>query len=292
MGPADEASVGSTDEESGGSGHGHAPVSVDWPRGYGESTWWPIVVVAGVAGIYASVGFLLLGFRPDPFLPPVLGVLSFVGAVAVFLVGLLGWNYHGFVRPYRIGLGPEAGNRFRWGVVLFIVAEVMTFGSGFAYYAFIRVGPWPPGQLPHLLSSLVAINTALLVASSVTLHVAEGALDEGRRRRFLGLLGVTVLLGLVFLAGQAYEYYELIVHEGFTLGGVFASAFFGLTGLHGLHVALGIVMLSIVLLRARRGQFSDDRHAALTTASAYWHFVDAVWLILVAVLYVGAAFTL
>lgn len=276
------------DEESRGSGHDHAPVSVDWPRGYGESTWWPIVVVAGVAGIYFSVGFLLLGFRPDPFLPSILGVLSLVGAVAVFLGGLLGWNYHGFVAPYRVGLGPEARNRFRWGVALFIVAEVMTFGSGFAYYAFVRVGPWPPGTLPHLLSSLVAINTALLVASSVTLHVAEGALDEGRRRRFLGLLGVTVLLGLVFLAGQAYEYYELIVHEGFTLGGVFASAFFGLTGLHGLHVALGIVMLSIVLVRARRGQFSGDRHAALTTASAYWHFVDAVWLVLVAVLYVGA----
>lgn len=280
------------DDESHGGGHDHAPVSADWPRGYGESTWWPIVVVAGVAGIYGGAGLLLLANRPDPFVGPALGALALLGGLGVFLGGLLGWNYHGFVSRHRLGLGPGAEGRFRWGVALFIVAEVMTFGSGFAYYAFVRVGPWPPGPLPHLLSSLVAVNTLLLVTSSVTLHVAEGALRDGRRRRFLGLLGATVALGVVFLAGQAYEYYELIVHEGFTLAeGAFASAFFGLTGLHGLHVGLGIVMLSIVLVRAGRGQFSADRHAAVTTASAYWHFVDAVWLILVAVLYVGASVT-
>ena len=275
-----------------GSGHGHAPVAVDWPRGYGESTWWPIVVVAGVVGLYAGAGLLLLAGQPDPYVGPLPGALVALGGLTAFLGGLLGWNYHGFVAPYAFGLGEAAANRFRWGTALFICAEVMTFGSGFAYYAFVRVGPWPPGPLPHLLSSLVAINTLLLVTSSVTLHLADGALREGRRRRFLALLSATLVLGLVFLAGQAYEYYELVVAEGFTLAeGVFASAFFGLTGLHGLHVALGAVMLAIVLVRARRGQFSADRHAAVATASAYWHFVDAVWLVLVAALYVGASFT-
>lgn len=282
----------SADERSADGGHEHAPVAADWPRGYGESTWWPVVVVAGVAGIYLGAGLLLLARRPGSPVGPVLGALAFVGGLGLFLSGLAGWNYHGFVSGYRLGSRPGVETRFLWGVALFIAAEVMTFGAGFAYYAFVRVGAWPPGPLPHLLSSLVAVNTLLLVASSVTLHVADGALRDGRRRRFLAHLGATVLLGLVFLAGQAYEYYGFVVEEGFTLAeGAYASAFFGLTGLHGLHVGLGLVMLSVVLFRASRGQFSAERHAAVTTATAYWHFVDAVWLVLVAVLYVGAAVT-
>lgn len=277
------------DDSSGERGGSHAPVSADWPEGYGESTWWPIVVVAGVVGIYGGLGLLLVGARSATRISPVLGAVAFVGGVVVFVGGLLGWNYHGFVSSRRLPLGSSAGRRFRWGVALFIVAEVMTFGSGLAYYAFVRVGAWPPGPLPHLLSSLLVVNTVLLVSSSVVLHRAEGALRDGRRRRFVALLAATVFLGVCFLAGQAYEYYELIVTEGFTLThGIYSSAFFGLTGLHGLHVGLGVVMLALVLVRAARGQFSADSHAAVTTASVYWHFVDAVWLVLVAVLYVGA----
>jgi cytochrome c oxidase subunit 3 len=100
---------------------------------------------------------------------------------------------------------------------------------------------------------------------------------------------VTLLLGVVFVGGQVLEYYEFIVNEGFTLtDGVFASAFYGLTGLHGLHVSLGAVMIGIVFIRSMRGQYSADRHVSVTTASMYWHFVDAVWILLVVVLYVGA----
>ena len=281
--------MGSTDEETHDGDAEYPPVSADWPRGFGESTWWPIVVVAGVTGIYLGVGLLVVASRPEVALGYLPGVVTFAGGLLAFLGGVAGWNYHGFVTSRRLPLSPGYERRFLWGVVLFVVAEIATFGSGLAYYAFVRVGPWPPGPLPSLLTSLLAVNTALLVTSSVLLHRAEGALGAGDRRRFLALLGGTVLLGLVFLAGQAYEYYELVAHEGLTLSeGVFASAFFGLTGLHGLHVGLGIVMLAVVLVRGRRGDFSPDGHAALTTASLYWHFVDAVWLVLVAVLYVGA----
>jgi cytochrome c oxidase subunit 3 len=94
---------------------------------------------------------------------------------------------------------------------------------------------------------------------------------------------------VVFIGGQIYEYYEFIVHEGFTLtSGFFASAFFGLTGLHGLHVSLGAVLLGVVLVRALAGQYSAERHVSVSTASMYWHFVDVVWIFLVVVLYVGA----
>jgi cytochrome c oxidase subunit 3 len=174
--------------------------------------------------------------------------------------------------------------------VLFLVSDVATFSAGFVYYAFVRVGTWPPSELPPLLGSLVLANTLLLVASSFTLHYAHEALVAGRRRRFLGALGVTTLLGVVFLAGQAAEYAEFVAEEGFTLAsGAYASAFYGLTGLHGLHVALGVLLLAIALWRALGGQFDAERDTAVRTASLYWHFVDVVWLVLVVALYVGAA---
>ena len=279
-----------------GDGHasgGHGPADPDWPHGYGEATWWPIVVVAGVVGIYAGVGLVVLAGLETPLVGPVVGPLVLAGGLVTFLGGVAGWTYQGFVSGYRLRRWTDVTDRFRWGAVLFVCAEVATFGAAFAYYGFVRAGPWPPGHLPDLLSSLVAANTALLVASSGTLHVAHEALLDGRRRRFVGLLGATVLLGLVFLIGQAYEYYEFLVVEGFTpTGGAYASAFYGLTGLHGLHVAFGVTMLAVVLARARYGQYDADRHASVTTATLYWHFVDAVWLLLVAVVYVGAAVTL
>jgi cytochrome c oxidase subunit 3 len=85
------------------------------------------------------------------------------------------------------------------------------------------------------------------------------------------------------------EYYEFIVREGFTLtSGIYSSAFFGLTGLHGLHVTLGAVILGVVFVRGLFGQYSAERHVSVSTASMYWHFVDVVWVFLVVVLYVGA----
>jgi cytochrome c oxidase subunit 3 len=94
---------------------------------------------------------------------------------------------------------------------------------------------------------------------------------------------------VVFIGGQIYEYYEFIIHENFTIAeGAYASAFYGLTGLHGLHVSLGAVLLGIVFVRALYGQYDAERHTSVSTASMYWHFVDAVWIFLVVVLYAGA----
>jgi cytochrome c oxidase subunit 3 len=175
-------------------------------------------------------------------------------------------------------------------MVLFLATDVATFGAGFVYYFFVRADPWPPAHLPELLGSLVVINTAILVASSVTLHLAHRSLDRDDRTRFLTWLGLTVVLGAVFVGGQALEYYEFVVAEGFTItSGVFGSAFYGLTGLHGFHVTLGVAILVVILVRGLRGGYGPDRDTSVATASLYWHFVDAVWLFLVAVLYVGAA---
>lgn len=267
----------------------HHPASEDWPRGYGEASWWPLVVAVGASGIYAGAGLFVLGRGHLPLIGSTVGPLVFIAGMAAFLAGLYGWTYHAFVKRFPGRAGRAVSRRFRWATWLFLAAEAATFGAGFGYYFYVRAGPWPPGELPHLVSSLVMANTALLVASSVTMHFAHDAIRAGERRRFLGLLGTTVLLGLGFLAGQVWEYYEFIIREGFTLaGGMFASAFFGLTGLHGLHVSLGVVLLGVLLVRALAGQFSADHHLAVTTVSMYWHFVDAVWIFLVVTLYVGA----
>jgi cytochrome c oxidase subunit 3 len=273
--------------------HGHhLPAVQDWPRGFGEASWWPFVTALGGAGIYVGAALFILGQGESPIVPSIAGPAVVVGSVALFLAGLYGWLYHAFVSAFWSREASEQSeNKLRWGMVAFLGSEIATFGALFAYYFFIRAGTWPPQELPHLVNSLVLGNTAILIVSSVTLHFAHVAIRNDDRRKFLLWLVGTLLLGVVFLGGQLYEYYEFIVNSDFTLtSGVFGSAFFGLTGLHGLHVTLGAVLLAIVLARGLMGQYSAERHVSVSTVSMYWHFVDVVWVFLVVVLYVGAEF--
>ncbi|MEY7848143.1 heme-copper oxidase subunit III [Natrarchaeobius sp. A-rgal3] len=267
----------------------HGGESPDSHESHDHRSVWPIVAAFGFAGLYAGAALTLLAYSAET-VPPILGAVVAVGGVAVAVAGLAGWLHEAYLERY--GAGPaDPGTRQLHVVtmVLFVFTDLGTFGAGFIYYAFIRVGAWPPAELPPLVGSLVLANTLVLVASSVTFHLAHRGLEYGRRRQFVGLLALTVALGVVFLAGQAFEYYEFIVTEGFTLAdGTFASAFFGLTGLHGLHVALGVVLLAILLGRALSGHYEPERDTSVATVGIYWHFVDVVWLFLVAVLYLGA----
>jgi cytochrome c oxidase subunit 3 len=246
---------------------------------------WPVVAALGAGTLYLGVGLALVGRGLVP--TPVPAALIGIGVPAL-VAGLAGWTNEAFLSG-----GPSLRDRsglYTGGMALFLVSDVATFAAGFVYYAFVRAGAWPPAELPALLGSLVVANTALLLASSVTLHYGHRALEAGDRRRFLGLLGATLGLGALFVVGQAVEYYEFVVGEGFGLSaGAFASAFYGLTGLHGLHVALGVVLLAVVTGRALRGAYAPGRDASVRTVSLYWHFVDGVWLFLVVVLYVGAS---
>ncbi|WP_227354720.1 cytochrome c oxidase subunit 3 [Haladaptatus salinisoli] len=270
--------------------HSHHPATEDWPRGFGEASWWPFVSAVGATGLYTGAALYVMSQGGNGTVAPIYGPAVFVAGTVVFLVGVYGWLYHGFVDHYwsREAAG---GTKLRWAMILFLGTEVATFGAGFVYYFFIRTGAWPPsGQtIPPLLNSLVLVNTLILVTSSFTLHFAHTSLLSGKRRRFVGLLALTVALSVVFLGGQIFEYYEFITHEGFTLtSGVFGSAFFGLTGLHGLHVTLGVVLMTILLARALLGQYDAERDTSVSTVSMYWHFVDAVWLFLVVSIYAGA----
>lgn len=168
------------------------------------------------------------------------------------------------------------------GMILFIASEVMFFGGLFGAYFNIRAGfpEWPPAGTPAIEIVVTIALTVVLLSSSVSQHLAMGAIKRGDRRALVRWVGLTVCLGLSFLAGQAYEYSTL----GFGPGdNVFTTLFFTITGFHGAHVAAGLVILLLVILRADR--FSAENHGQVEAATYYWHFVDAVWLFVFTALY-------
>ena len=267
----------------------HLPAVEDWPRGFGEASWWPFIAALGVGGIYVGAALFIMG-NTYSVVSPIVGPAVLVGSTAMFLGGLYGWLYHAFVVNFwEHGTEGHGSGTLRFAMLLFLGTEVATFGAGFVYYFFVRSGAWSTDLLPHLLSPLILINTTILIASSFTLHFAHVALRKGDRTWFVRLLGVTLLLGIIFIGGQLLEYYEFLIVEGFSLEtGVFGSAFYGLTGLHGLHVSLGAILLAILFFRGLYGHYSAEKHTSVSTVSMYWHFVDIVWVFLVVVIYVGA----
>ena len=175
------------------------------------------------------------------------------------------------------------------GMILFLASEIMFFSGLFAAYFSTRAAnkPWPPVEFEHILNpfSLILVATGILVASSFTCQFAVWAIRRGDRRGFLRNIGVTFLLGILFLLMQAYDY-TLLFDEGMTLGsGPFGTTYFTLTGFHGAHVFGGVLMLGVVLYRGMAGQFSARHHDAVEAASLYWHFVDVVWILLFSILY-------
>ncbi len=142
--------------------------------------------------------------------------------------------------------------------------------------AFSVVGPWP----------IPTINTALLLSSGVTLTIAHHALIAGERGKTIAWMWVTVLLGMVFLGLQAFEYHHAYAELNLKLSsGIYGSTFFMLTGFHGFHVFVGMLMLLFITLRLMKGHFTKDRHFGFEGAAWYWHFVDVVWLGLYVVVY-------
>ncbi len=171
------------------------------------------------------------------------------------------------------------------GMLLFIISEVMLFGAFFTAYFFIRVvnGDTWPGPGEHLPVAVAGVNTAILVSSSFTMHWAlEGARRENRRAMRIGLL-TTLLLGATFLCIQINEYF----HIGFAISeNAQSSIFYGLTGLHGAHVFVGLTLLAFATIRAFRGHFSAEKHLGVEIPGIYWHFVDVMWIVVYTTVYI------
>ena len=170
------------------------------------------------------------------------------------------------------------------GIFLFIASEIMLFGAFFTAYFFVRVAngiDWPPK--PFELPVFVAgINTAILVTSSFTMHWALQSIKRGNRAGMKAGLVLTLLMGLAFLLTQMLEYARI----GFNPSdGAFASVFFGLTGLHGAHVFVGLTLLTVATVRAFRGHFTPEHHHGVEIPGIYWHFVDVMWIVVYATIY-------
>jgi cytochrome c oxidase subunit 3 len=188
----------------------------------------------------------------------------------------------------------EGPSNETFGIILFIVSEAVMFGAFFAQYFYNRIlsESWPTrAGLPPDFDRVPAfplpvIMTVLLVASGVTAHWAQTAIRRDDRDQLQGWLIVTIILGLAFLAFQAYEYANFILIEGFNItSGIYGTVFFSLTGLHGLHVTIGVLLLIGILIRTFLGHFSSRNHFGVEGTILYWHFVDVVWIALYATLY-------
>jgi cytochrome c oxidase subunit 3 len=171
------------------------------------------------------------------------------------------------------------------GMLLFIISEVMIFGAFFTAYFFIRVvagDPWPaPGQ--EIPTGPVAVNTAVLLVSSLTMHWAQTSIKNDNHLGLKAGILATFLLGITFLFLQITEYVTLGYAPYESAQG---SIFYGLTGLHGAHVCVGLILLSMVVARSFRGHYSSQEHRGVEVPGIYWHFVDVMWIIVYTTIYI------
>jgi len=224
------------------------------------------------------------------------------------------WQWFGeAIRESESGqYGHKIDISFRWSMTWFIFSEVMFFGAFFSALWWARAHSvpmlgsldnallWPsfkavwPSMAAGVTASpagiiepfqtmtpfwLPTINTALLLSSGVTLTIAHHAMQSGERSKTIKFMWVTVLLGIIFLFVQGYEYFHAYHELNLKLSsGVYGSTFFMLTGFHGFHVFLGMLMLTVITLRLQKGHFTAERHFGFEGAAWYWHFVDVVWL--------------
>lgn len=249
-----------------------------------HNSFWPIFIT--IATVVFLVGFVLKGERPDgsswdyrPIVIP-LGLLGMIFCV----VGWVREDVHELRgKPYQ-----EGHSDYLFGTILLIFSEVVLFAILFTFYFWSR---WKQGAdfVPEQILGMdmlpIWINTALLISSGVTVEVAKHMLKKGSVRGFRIWLGITVLLGALFVLGQAREYVTLS-HEGLNpTTSVYATAFYSLTGVHGLHVLAGVAVLATILGLSFTGFATKERLSGMEGAFIYWHFVDAIWVLVVTVVY-------
>jgi cytochrome c oxidase subunit III len=180
----------------------------------------------------------------------------------------------------------STASRGRAGIIGLIVAETSLFAVFVVAYLFY-IGKSVTGPAPRDVLELPIVGTVCLLSSSITVALGTRALAAGRTRRAGAWLLVTVVLGVAFLVGTAYEWRGLIVERGLTIGtNLFGSTFYPLVGLHASHVIVGLVMLSLCVAFAFSGALKVVHAERVELVSWYWHFVDGVWVVVFSVVYV------
>jgi cytochrome c oxidase subunit 3 len=264
---------------------------------------WPIVTALGLALLLGGFGILLHG---GTMVPSILGAIVLLYAVVRWFAAVIGENQAGYYNT-------QVNRSFRLGMAWFIFSEVMLFAALFGALFYVRelAVPWLGGEgakgvahllWPHFVShwpllemprssdfdvptaamspvGIPAFNTAVLLTSGLTVTLAHWALKRNARRALGSWLLITILLGASFVVLQVHEYAHAYRELDLTLhSGVYGSTFYLLTGFHGAHVTLGVIMLSVMLGRSLKGHFTPTEHFGFEAASWYWHFVDVVWL--------------
>jgi cytochrome c oxidase subunit III len=268
-----------------------------------HSSPWPII---GSVALFTTVGGGAMWLNDSQSGPWVVTV-----GLLILLFMFTGW-FSAVIKESEGRFYNEAVDRsFRMGMMWFIFSEVMFFAAFFGalWYARNFSVPWLGGEGTRAMTKLLrgdnyesawptdgpgdvggdfdvipafglpAINTAILLTSGVTITIAHHALKAGKRGVLNIFLGLTILLGFLFVYLQAQEYIEAYQHYNLKLtSGIYGSTFFMLTGFHGFHVTLGAIMLAVVWFRCLKGHFTPTHHFAFEGVAWYWHFVDVVWL--------------
>lgn len=266
---------------------------------------WPIV------GSFAL--FMMLGGFAVYLNGAEIGGMASLFGLAVLIAMMAGWFGNVIAESMAGYYNSQVDKSFRMGMMWFIFSEVMFFAAFFGalFYARQLAIPWLGGEGAKFMTNLLlwpgfeamwpsngpahaggefetmaaaglpAINTAILLTSSVTITIAHHALKNGNRLLLnLGVL-VTIILGSGFIFLQAIEYLHAYSELNLKLStGIYGSTFFVLTGFHGLHVTVGAIFLTVIWFRVLRGHFTPQKHFAFEAAAWYWHFVDVVWLCL------------
>jgi cytochrome c oxidase subunit III len=264
-------------------------------------SYWPMFGAVGLTAIAIGASTYLQGAA--------WGLWILLAGAAVIVFMMAGW-FSNVVHESLAGLYSDQMDRsFRWGMIWFIFSEVMFFAAFFGalFYARVFSVPWLGGEDPSTsrflwdavtLSwptagpgfqdlewrpmdawPLPTINTLILLTSGVTITIAHHALKANQRGKLIAGLAATVVLGFIFLGLQMYEYVHAYQDLNLRMDtGIYGSTFFMLTGFHGMHVFVGAVILTFILIRCIKGHFTPDHHFGFEAAAWYWHFVDVVWL--------------
>ena len=248
---------------------------------------WPIFASLGLWGFTTGLVGWFQGFHYASGL----AALSFVSLV---YVAIIWWRdvlresvYQGH-HTYAVQKG------IMYGMILFIVSEIMLFAGFFWAFGHSSLAPsidiagvWPPRGIQVLDAfGIPFLNTLILLTSGASVTWAHYAILLGRTQQTVVSLSITIALAAVFTAFQGFEY----VSAGFTISdSIYGSCFYMLTGLHGAHVIVGTLFLTVCLARAYKSQLRPDHHLGFELAALYWHFVDVVWLIVFAIVYYWGA---
>ena len=286
---SDHTPVASVDDAYGSTGKPH-------PYHIVKPSIWPLA--GSLAGGLFAVGMVLFMHKisfSDIHVGPVvlpLGILAILGVMFFWWKDVI---YEAVVEKAHT---PIAQIGLRYGMALFIASEVMFFVAFFwAFFdaslfvedarQFMRVdytqSSWPPPQIEVINAfGLPLLMTMILLLSGCTVTWAHYAIVKGHNAQASKALGITVILGTIFLGFQVYEYAH--AHFGFAEG-IYPSTFFMATGFHGFHVLVGTIFLFVCWLRCKKGHFTPEQHFGFEAAAWYWHFVDVVWLFLFIAIY-------